>query len=69
MSELTVYFGDNLAILQEMPPDSVDLIYIDPPLNTGKIPVSKGSDTAPSNSGQRNTPTSLMTTSGFWSRD
>jgi len=37
MSELTVYFGDNLAILQEMPPDSVDLIYIDPPFNTGKI--------------------------------
>ncbi len=32
-----VYLGDNLPILQRMPPDSVDLIYIDPPFNTGKI--------------------------------
>ena len=32
-----IYFGDNLPILQEMPPGSVDLIYIDPPFNTGKV--------------------------------
>jgi site-specific DNA-methyltransferase (adenine-specific) len=31
-----IYFGDNLPILQEMPSGSVDLIYIDPPFNTGK---------------------------------
>ena len=31
-----VYFGDNLPILQSMPSESVDLIYIDPPFNTGK---------------------------------
>jgi site-specific DNA-methyltransferase (adenine-specific) len=31
-----IYFGDNLPILQSLPPDSVDLIYIDPPFNTGK---------------------------------
>lgn len=31
-----IYFGDNLPILQGMPGDSVDLIYIDPPFNTGK---------------------------------
>lgn len=37
MSELTIYFGDNLAILKEMPADAVDLIYIDPPFNTGKV--------------------------------
>jgi site-specific DNA-methyltransferase (adenine-specific) len=28
--------GDNLAVLQGMPADSVELIYIDPPFNTGK---------------------------------
>lgn len=37
MAELTVWFGDNLTILQELPTQSVDLIYIDPPFNTGKV--------------------------------
>ena len=33
-----LYYGDNLSILQEYVPDeSVDLIYIDPPFNTGKF--------------------------------
>lgn len=32
----TIYFGDNLPILQSLPSESVDLIYIDPPFNTGK---------------------------------
>jgi site-specific DNA-methyltransferase (adenine-specific) len=32
-----IYLGDNLPILQEMPSGSVDLIYIDPPFNTGKV--------------------------------
>jgi site-specific DNA-methyltransferase (adenine-specific) len=32
-----IYFGDNLPILQAIPPTSVDLIYIDPPFNTGKV--------------------------------
>jgi site-specific DNA-methyltransferase (adenine-specific) len=31
-----IYFGDNLPILKEISSDSVDLIYIDPPFNTGK---------------------------------
>lgn len=31
-----IIFGDNLPILQAMPAASVDLIYIDPPFNTGK---------------------------------
>jgi site-specific DNA-methyltransferase (adenine-specific) len=31
-----IYFGDNLPILQTLPSESVDLIYIDPPFNTGK---------------------------------
>ena len=32
-----IYFGDNLPILQAMSTGSVDLIYIDPPFNTGKV--------------------------------
>jgi len=32
----TIYFGDNLPILQSLPAGSVALIYIDPPFNTGK---------------------------------
>jgi site-specific DNA-methyltransferase (adenine-specific) len=31
-----IYFGDNLPILKKMLDESVDLIYIDPPFNTGK---------------------------------
>jgi len=31
-----IHLGDNLAILPTIPPESVDLIYIDPPFNTGK---------------------------------
>jgi site-specific DNA-methyltransferase (adenine-specific) len=32
-----IFFGDNLPILQALPIASVDLIYIDPPFNTGKV--------------------------------
>ncbi len=32
-----IYFGDNLPILKSLPVESVDLIYIDPPFNTGKV--------------------------------
>ena len=32
-----VFFGDNLPILRAMPPESVDLVYVDPPFNTGKV--------------------------------
>jgi site-specific DNA-methyltransferase (adenine-specific) len=31
-----IYYGDNLPILQSMPSELVELIYIDPPFNTGK---------------------------------
>lgn len=33
--EVAIHLGDNLPILQGMPEASVDLIYIDPPFNTG----------------------------------
>jgi site-specific DNA-methyltransferase (adenine-specific) len=32
----TIYFGDNLAVLKSIPDSSVQLIYIDPPFNTGR---------------------------------
>jgi site-specific DNA-methyltransferase (adenine-specific) len=32
----SIYFADNLPILESLPSESVDLIYIDPPFNTGK---------------------------------
>ena len=31
-----IYFGDNLPILKELTSSSVDLIYVDPPFNTGR---------------------------------
>jgi len=37
VAKLTIYFGDNLPILRELPEGTVDLIYIDPPFNTGKV--------------------------------
>ena len=35
MPDNRIYFADNLATLQSLPSASVDLIYIDPPFNTG----------------------------------
>jgi site-specific DNA-methyltransferase (adenine-specific) len=37
VADLTVYFGDNLEVLRSLPTGTVDLIYIDPPFNTGKV--------------------------------
>jgi site-specific DNA-methyltransferase (adenine-specific) len=34
---LDIHFGDNLEVLQGWPSASFDLIYIDPPFNTGKV--------------------------------
>lgn len=31
-----VYYGDNLPVLQTLPQESVALIYVDPPFNTGR---------------------------------
>lgn len=36
MKTNAVYFGDNLSIMKEIRASSVQLIYIDPPFNTGK---------------------------------
>ncbi len=37
VSESKVYLADNLAILKTLGSNTVDLIYIDPPFNTGKV--------------------------------
>ena len=36
-----IYFGDNLPILQSLPDGCVDLIYIDPPFDSGADYVRK----------------------------
>lgn len=36
---IKVHFADNLAVLESMPAESVDLIYIDPPFNTGRTQI------------------------------
>ncbi len=49
----TIYFGDNLSILQTLPSGSVDLIYIDPPFNTGKTQARTQIKTERSENGDR----------------
>ena len=39
-----VYCADNLQVMKQLPPESIDLIYIDPPFNTGTLRKSKAWD-------------------------
>jgi site-specific DNA-methyltransferase (adenine-specific) len=48
-----IYFGDNLPILEEMPSGSIELIYIDPPFNTGKVQKRTQVRTVRSDTGNR----------------
>jgi len=48
-----IYFGDNLPILKDMPAETVDLIYIDPPFNTGKVQSHTALKTVRSEDGDR----------------
>lgn len=48
-----VYFGDNLPILESLPAASVDLIYIDPPFNTGKVQLRRSLKTTRTEEGDR----------------
>ena len=48
-----VYFGDNLPVLRELGSASVDLIYVDPPFNTGKQQSRKRLQTVGDPSGDR----------------
>jgi site-specific DNA-methyltransferase (adenine-specific) len=49
----TVYFGENLAVLKSIPDSSVQLIYIDPPFNTGREQQRSKVTTKRSDSGNR----------------
>jgi site-specific DNA-methyltransferase (adenine-specific) len=48
-----IYFGDNFPILQSLPSESIDLIYIDPPFNTGKTQERTRVQTIRSKNGDR----------------
>jgi len=50
--ENSVYFGDNLKLLATLPDESVNLIYIDPPFNTGKVQARKRLRTLRTEDGQ-----------------
>ena len=49
----TVYFGDNLPILKSIPESSIQLIYIDPPFNTGRQQQRSKTTTMRNDSGDR----------------
>jgi len=48
-----IYFADNLDVLRTLPNNSIDLIYIDPPFNTGKVQKRTQIKTVPSQQGDR----------------
>ncbi|MCX6055917.1 MAG: site-specific DNA-methyltransferase [Chloroflexi bacterium] len=48
-----IYFSDNLKVLQGLPDSSVELIYIDPPFNTGKTQSRTQIKTEKSSTGDR----------------
>ena len=52
-SKNLVLFGDNLAHLKAMPAESVQLIYIDPPFNTGRRQTRGKSTTTRTETGSR----------------
>ena len=49
----TIYFADNLDVLRKLPAGSVNLVYIDPPFNTGKVQRRTQIATVRSESGDR----------------
>jgi site-specific DNA-methyltransferase (adenine-specific) len=51
--EGTIYFGENLPILQSYQAESIDLIYIDPPFNTGRTQGRTQIQTVRSENGDR----------------
>jgi len=53
VSKNKVYAGDNLPVLQSMPENSVALVYVDPPFNTGRKQERGGKTTRRSETGNR----------------
>jgi site-specific DNA-methyltransferase (adenine-specific) len=52
-SKYRVIQGDNLAVLQSMPDESIQLIYVDPPFNTGRVQSRGTSKTTRTETGNR----------------
>lgn len=48
-----VVLADNLAVLRDLPDDSVDLMYVDPPFNTGKTQTLRRMKTVQDAAGDR----------------
>jgi site-specific DNA-methyltransferase (adenine-specific) len=48
-----LYQGDNLGVLKSIPDSSIQLIYIDPPFNTGRLQQRSKTTTQRSESGKR----------------
>lgn len=53
MPSLSIYFGDNLTILPSITDHSIDLIYIDPPFNTGRTQIRSQLKTIQDQAGER----------------
>jgi site-specific DNA-methyltransferase (adenine-specific) len=51
--ENTLYFGDNLTVLRSIPDSSIQLVYIDPPFNTGREQQRSKVTTKRNNEGNR----------------
>ena len=52
-SNYRVIHGDNLAVLQSIPDESIQLIYVDPPFNTGRVQTRGSSTTTRTETGNR----------------
>jgi len=52
-SNYRVIQGDNLAVLQSIPDESIQLIYVDPPFNTGRVQTRGSSTTTRTETGNR----------------
>ena len=53
ISNYRVIEGDNLSVLQSIADDSIQLIYVDPPFNTGRVQSRGKSTTTRSETGSR----------------
>ncbi len=53
MPQIDIYFDDNLNVLQNLPSSSINLVYIDPPFNTGKTQRRTSIKTVPAEDGDR----------------
>lgn len=53
MAKIYIYYGDNLDVLSRIKSSSINLIYIDPPFNTGKMQKRTQIKTVSSEDGDR----------------